>query len=80
MLPLQRLPAGALRRHVGGDEDVLGANQRWVDEDVGHGRRGRRRCQHKDSVSLSSEWWLRLGSGDQGISGSVLTGFGRGCL
>lgn len=45
MLPLQRLGAGVLRHHVGGDEDVLGADQRRVDEDVGDGRRGRRGWQ-----------------------------------
>lgn len=44
MLPLQRLAAGVLRHHVGGDEDVLGANQRGVDEDVGDGGRRGRGC------------------------------------
>lgn len=50
MLPLQRLAAGVLRHHVGGDEDVLGANQRRVDEDIGDGGRGRR-C-YGDRVSI----------------------------
>lgn len=40
VLPLQRVSAGVLRRHVGGDKDVLGANQRWIDEDVGDSRCG----------------------------------------
>lgn len=42
MLPLQRLSGHVLRHHAGGDEDVLRADQRRVDEDVGDGWRGRR--------------------------------------
>lgn len=49
MLPLQRLAARVLRHHVGGDEDVLGANQRRVDEDVGDGGRGWRGCRDEKS-------------------------------
>lgn len=45
MLPLQRISARVLRRHVGGDEDVLGANQRWIDEDIGDSRCGGRGCR-----------------------------------
>lgn len=51
MLPLQRVPAGVLRHHVGGDEDVLGADQRRVDEDVGDGGGGWRGCRDKQEVS-----------------------------
>lgn len=49
MLPLERLAGGVLRHHVGSDQDVLGANQRRVDEDVGDGGRGRRRCRSEKS-------------------------------
>lgn len=48
MLPLERLAAGVLRHHVGGDEDVLGANQRLVDEDVGDGGCGGRGCEDEE--------------------------------
>lgn len=58
MLPLQRLGGGVLRHHVGGDEDVLGANQRRVDEDVGDGRRGRRGWQKKKKSDDYTFWIL----------------------
>lgn len=59
VLPLQRVSAGVLRRHVGGDEDVLGANQRWVDEDVGDSRRGGRGCGgERNNQSLKSSLWF----------------------
>lgn len=60
MLPLQRLGAGVLRHHVGGDEDVLGANQRRVDEDVGDGRRGRRGWQKKKKKRDGYTFWILL--------------------
>lgn len=44
MLPLEWVSTGVLWRHISGDEDVLGANQRRVDEDVGDGGRGWRGC------------------------------------
>lgn len=55
VLPLQRVSAGVLRRHVGGDEDVLGANQRWIDEDVGDSRRGGCGCGGERSEFLPSQ-------------------------
>lgn len=58
MLPLQRLGGGVLRHHVGGDEDVLGANQRRVDEDVRDGRRGRRGWQKKKKSDDYTFWIL----------------------
>lgn len=58
MLPLQRLGSGVLRHHVGGDEDVLGANQRRVDEDVRDGRRGRRGWQKKKKSDDYTFWIL----------------------
>lgn len=54
VLPLQRVSAGVLRRHVGGDEDVLGANQRWIDEDVGDSGCGGCGCGGERNESLMS--------------------------
>lgn len=56
MFPLQRLAGRVLRHHVGGDEDVLGADQRLVDEDVGDGRRRGCGCRRDDKIRNRSLW------------------------